>query len=1014
LSDSDADTIVEVTFTASSSTVVLAWGGHIGSRLDWGFDVNDEPLSAGGINGSSYHMALDDWNHGNLGNMDRSLSAGAVIAPGNLIVIKEVSGGQAIASDFQINVSASTTPTPSSFSGNEAGTAVTIPVINGGTAYNVTEVLEDNYTPSYSADCQGTINTGENKVCTITNTFTPPFATLTLIKNVVNTGGGTATSTDWTLTADSSTTDLSGDGEATGQVDPGTYALSESTGPARYQASEWSCVINTESPIATSTITLAKGDTATCTITNTYVPAEQASIKIHKEVINDNGGTADVSTFQYWVNSVTEVFHNVAAFFDAETPTQFTLSESANSDYTPSEWNCSTNGGATVVGSTVTLGEGDAADCYISNDDISPKLTITKVVINDDQTASATTSDFKLYAGDIEFVSGVQQDIDAGTHTLSETGPTSSYGASYSCSVNGGQATESNQVTLELGDVAECTITNDDNDPTEATITIYKKVVNGFGGNAVASDFSFLVNGTDETDFEGASTSGSKIITVYSAGYYTITEPDRVDYTENYSQCVFDVTLGSSYSCTITNTQLPACSDGLNNDGREDSLIDYPSDPGCDDRDDNDETDPATTITIDKVVTGEGASETQAFNFNFSWTEPSLDLSLSATDTPITTVINPGSGLVITEDLTGLSRWDLTDISCTSEGGTVVENDLDQDSTNNSVTLNFSVGEQITCVFTNHYTPRDSGGNNEYIVVKKEVTEGSDIQESFGFEASWLDAEGDFDFMLSDGSEFVSDELDADEYYGISEFDEEFWSLESVSCVSSLDAERQISASEFLLNDGETVICTFTNDQELFELEGYVWEDTDEDGIFDEDENPLSGWGVNASAEGESTRETTSDENGYYHFFVPAGTWTISEDLQGGWDQTYPVEVDDFVHVVTVPQYEEEEFTLLENVFNFFIPTAHAVVFTPYPTTYGDYNFGNVQQPSDNGGGGNGRRIELTDDGDNDEPEGEVLGEATSTMPVGAPNTGSGGSSSFGIHAFAAILATRNGVRRKG
>ena len=77
---------ITVTFTTSGLvgedpiTVVLGWGGHIASRVDWGFD-NGTPRSAGGISGSPYHMRLIDWNLNNLGNQDRSLSADAVVPP---------------------------------------------------------------------------------------------------------------------------------------------------------------------------------------------------------------------------------------------------------------------------------------------------------------------------------------------------------------------------------------------------------------------------------------------------------------------------------------------------------------------------------------------------------------------------------------------------------------------------------------------------------------------------------------------------------------------------------------------------------------------------------------------------------------------------------------------------------------------------------------------------------------------------------------------------------------------
>jgi len=76
----DAKQQIEIWFYADSPTAVLAWGGHIATRYDWGYDPDTmEPYSAGAINGSPYHMRLVDWNLGNLGNTDRSLSADAVI-----------------------------------------------------------------------------------------------------------------------------------------------------------------------------------------------------------------------------------------------------------------------------------------------------------------------------------------------------------------------------------------------------------------------------------------------------------------------------------------------------------------------------------------------------------------------------------------------------------------------------------------------------------------------------------------------------------------------------------------------------------------------------------------------------------------------------------------------------------------------------------------------------------------------------------------------------------------------
>ncbi len=79
--------ILFTTLTGGLTNPVLAWGGHIASRLDWG-----PGTSAGTINGSPYHMRgieLSDPNGGTGGgNQDLPLASDAVIAPATLTVVK--------------------------------------------------------------------------------------------------------------------------------------------------------------------------------------------------------------------------------------------------------------------------------------------------------------------------------------------------------------------------------------------------------------------------------------------------------------------------------------------------------------------------------------------------------------------------------------------------------------------------------------------------------------------------------------------------------------------------------------------------------------------------------------------------------------------------------------------------------------------------------------------------------------------------------------------------------------
>src|SRR5262249_56129777 len=75
-------------------------------------------------------------------------------------------------------------------------------------------------------------------------------------------------------------------------VDAGTYTLSETTLPG-YTAGSWSCVGGTFDG-TTNKVTLANGESATCTINN---DDKTAHLTLVKTVTNDNGGTAKTTDF---------------------------------------------------------------------------------------------------------------------------------------------------------------------------------------------------------------------------------------------------------------------------------------------------------------------------------------------------------------------------------------------------------------------------------------------------------------------------------------------------------------------------------------------------------------------------------------------------------------------------------------------------------------------------------------------------------------------------------------------
>ena len=94
----DSSRKLTITFDAGTTdTVVIAWGGHISTRADWGFGN-----SSINIPGSPYHTSLDN-------GRDVQLKLAAVLFPGIVTIIKQVvtpGGGTASTTAFPFSASA--------------------------------------------------------------------------------------------------------------------------------------------------------------------------------------------------------------------------------------------------------------------------------------------------------------------------------------------------------------------------------------------------------------------------------------------------------------------------------------------------------------------------------------------------------------------------------------------------------------------------------------------------------------------------------------------------------------------------------------------------------------------------------------------------------------------------------------------------------------------------------------------------------------------------------------------
>jgi len=199
------------------------------------------------------------------------------------------------------------------------------------------------------------------------NTPSNPLpAHLTLVKNVDNELGGTATAGDWTLSATGPAT-LSGAGGASGDVPAGTYALSESIGPENYVPGSWSCDGGSQDG---SSVALAAGDSATCTITNAFTnnpPPRFGSLVVTKTLAGNLTGFAG-GDFKFSVDCGEESSHAVTinlatgsqsapAINDIPADASCTVTETSKADAeTYGSWDSPAAGHATIVaGQTVTV-----------------------------------------------------------------------------------------------------------------------------------------------------------------------------------------------------------------------------------------------------------------------------------------------------------------------------------------------------------------------------------------------------------------------------------------------------------------------------------------------------------------------------------------------------------------------------------------------------------------------------------------------------------------------------------
>lgn len=906
VADEEARFTVLFTPDAGQTSVVLSWGGHIASSLDY------PGQSAVTINGSPYHMRLISLN-GKGGNQDRSLSASAVTPQGNVTITKVVvndNGGTLQASDFPLFVDS---------------TQVTSGVANSfdvGT-YTVSETEHQDYTAgAWGGDCDpdGTlvVEADQTYNCTITNDDNAP--SLTLSKTVV---GGPASASDFELIATGPTT-LSGNGGAVSNAtfDAGTYTLSEvdnsNLSEGSYSAGAWNC---TGATVANGNeITIGLGDTVSCEITNTYVPPAKGSITIVKTVLNNFGGTATTDSFNYFItsatNAVTNMVNGVAQLFD---PGNYTASESSLSGYSAGAW-----GGDGCTDGTISLADQDDVTCTITNSDIAPELTIVKVVDNGTSKNPRDPEyfDLVLTATDINGTAdtevtfqddgtGTTYTLDAGAYAVTEP------------SHNGYTVTFSDECTsvvagdIAIGETRTCTVTNTYIEPTTAVINFFKEVVNDNGGTASSTDFTFDVAGT--ASFNGIVHSGQIVV---GLGDYTVTENgpsgyELTGYSDDCSNGTISIgqnQLGETLNCTITNDDIQpklTVIKVVDNDNTYQAGDAIPSDFVIEVTGNG-----ISTTSFDGSTNGEvlnlnagnyNVTEPDSGNYSVTYSgacDANGDVTLSVGDdkTCIVTnndldpttavvnffkVVNNNFGGTATPDNFSFEVFDGNATTAVAHGGSLVLGLGSYDVTENSVKgyrfvsnndfcaggdfaiTGAELGQSFDCYFTNEDI-------EPQLTVTKIVKGGKATTSDFT--------------LLVDTTTVLSGEtngFNAGTYAITETFDPSVGTYTAVYS-GACDVDGNVT-----LEVGDDVECVITNS--AYTVTGFKWKDRADllnnlapNGIFDtgsDGEERLKGWEIIASSTNEILSTVTGD-SGFYSLALTPGTWEISEILQGGWLQT--------------------------------------------------------------------------------------------------------------------------------
>lgn len=276
------------------------------------------------------------------------------------------------------------------------------------------------------------------------------------------------------------------------------------------------------------------------------------------------------------------------------------------------------------------------------------------------------------------------------------------------------------------------------------------------------------------------------------------------------------------------------------------------------------EQDTTATVTIIKQTVPDGDEGVFDFNGGGFAEGSALENAFSLSDgqSETDTEVAPGEGYSVTETVP--AGWQLTDISCDSEGAAV-------NLAGSSVDFVLEGGDDVTCTFTNT--------KNGVLRINKNTYGGDG---TFGFTA---DPEGagensSIEVTTSEGEGSTDTSLPPDDY-DVSELAQDGWQLQSISCGTG--------GSQADVNAGETTTCNVVNIKES------------RVDIIKQTENGFGSFHIDATVDGEgmgeggegfdvTTSEGTNPASTFFESFVDSEGSTVvlneSQDPSDGWTMT--------------------------------------------------------------------------------------------------------------------------------